>query len=82
MFVCRGPAMSLLRRSHRPSQMDRTGRRGGVALLADYIVDLSLMTLKDGDVTQLFELLVVDPRLRDAERHELTEAFVALGTGP
>jgi len=74
--------MSLLRRSHRPSQMDRTGRRGGVALLADYIVDLSLMTLKDGDVTQLFELLVVDPRLRDAERHELTEAFVALGTGP
>lgn len=56
--------------------------RRGVPLLAEYIVDLSLMTLEDGDATRLLERQVMDPRLRDSERHELTGAFVALRTGP
>src|SRR3989304_5341774 len=54
MFVGRGPAMSLLRRSHRPSQMDRTGRRGGVALLAGYISHPALLTLTDGAARRRF----------------------------
>ena len=71
--------MKIFSRRHLPANRDPRTFDG--PLLDEYVIDLSIASLEEADVTALYERLVLDPRLGAPERHELTEAFLLLRAG-
>lgn len=69
-------------RRHPDPERERAAGGKGWPLVAEYVLDLSMASLDNADVTSLYERLVVDPRLGGPERHELTEAFLILRDVP
>ncbi len=47
-------------------------------ILTEYILNMAVSCLANGDVTPLYEQYMEDPRLSDEDREELARAFLLL----
>lgn len=52
--------------------------QGSHRILTEYILNMAVSCLANGDVTPLYEQYMEDPRLSDEDREELARAFLLL----
>ncbi len=52
--------------------------QGSHRILNEYILNMAVSCLANGDVTPLYEQYMEDPRLSDEDRDELARAFLLL----
>lgn len=69
-----------------PSQVDRPAglnlRPENVHLLTEYVLNLSISSRGDNDITPLYETYLGDTRLGDFEKEELMWVYMSLQLAP